>query len=282
MWFEIDHLIRYRYSRPVFLEPFAVRLRPKSDVNQRLIDHVLNISPEASGASEVNELDGNTTTLLWFDGLHDSLELHAASTVETRLTNPFDFLITDEECRHVPFAYPAAMKAQLAPYIGTSSPISESVRRFVEEALKEISSETITFLSDLCRFIHQRIRHEHRSVGDPRSPEETLALREGACRDLAVLYMEACRTMGLAARFVSGYQETSPEYPEAHLHAWAEVYVPGGGWRAFDPTNGLAVADRHIAVATGARSNQAAPTSGTFRGTGVETEMDFSISIITD
>lgn len=282
MRFEIDHLIEYRYSRPVFLEPFAIRLRPKSDVNQRLVDHDLRISPKPSGRSEVNELDGNTTTLLWFEGLHELMEVRAQSTVTTHLTNPFDFLVSDEECRRVPLAYPSSMNAQLAPFISPNGPASESVRRFVGEAMSEISSETVPFLIELCQYVHGRIRHEHRTVGNPRSPDETLALGEGACRDLAVLYMEACRTMGLAARFVSGYQETCPDYPEAHLHAWAEVYIPGGGWRGFDPTNGLAVADRHVALATGARSGEAAPTSGTFRGTGVESEMDFSLSITAD
>jgi transglutaminase-like putative cysteine protease len=80
--------------------------------------------------------------------------------------------------------------------------------------------------------------------------------------------MDACRAAGLATRFVSGYQEGDPTRAERELHAWVEVYLPGAGWRGYDPTYGVPVADRHVAVAAGLTPRAAAPTSGTFRGTG--------------
>jgi transglutaminase-like putative cysteine protease len=93
--------------------------------------------------------------------------------------------------------------------------------------------------------------------------------------------MDACRALGLGARFVSGYQEGDPDQPRRYLHAWAEVYLPGAGWRGYDPSHGLAVADRHVAVAAGMRSDLAAPISGIFRGTGVSSRMQAEIRLRT-
>jgi transglutaminase-like putative cysteine protease len=96
---------------------------------------------------------------------------------------------------------------------------------------------------------------------------------------VSVLFMDACRTQGLAARFVSGYHEGDPDEEEKHLHAWAEVYVPGGGWRGFDPALGLAVADRHVALAAAVSPAQTMPVCGTFRGTGVRAELVSKLEI---
>ena len=104
-------------------------------------------------------------------------------------------------------------------------------------------------------------------------PRVTLEKGQGACRDLAVLFVAACRALGFGARFVSGYHQGHSEPMRRDLHAWAEVYLPGGGWRGYDPSLGLAVADRHVAVAAGTRPDQAAPISGSFRGTGVSSRM---------
>jgi len=106
-----------------------------------------------------------------------------------------------------------------------------------------------------------------------------LRRKEGACRDLAVLFMDICRSLGLAARFVSGYKY-SPDTPDQHeLHAWAEVYLPGAGWRGYDPSWGLAVADHHVALAAGPAPQDAMPVTGTFRGTDVLSSLDYSVEI---
>lgn len=114
--------------------------------------------------------------------------------------------------------------------------------------------------------LHRQIRHEIRDSGQPPAPEITLRRGRGACRDLTVLFMAACRSQGLAARFVSGYQKGDGNRPRRYMHAWPEIYLPGGGWRGFDPTLGLAVADQHVAVAAAARPEAAAPLEGHFHG----------------
>jgi transglutaminase-like putative cysteine protease len=95
-----------------------------------------------------------------------------------------------------------------------------------------------------------------------------------------VLFVEACRAIGLAARFVSGYQEGDTDSTDRHLHAWAEVYVPGGGWRGYDPTQGLAVADRHITLVASPLSRYAAPISGSFQqSNGAQSTMTYKLTI---
>jgi transglutaminase-like putative cysteine protease len=96
-----------------------------------------------------------------------------------------------------------------------------------------------------------------------------------------VLYNECCRTQGIAARFVSGYHMGDAMVDENYLHAWSEAYIPGGGWRGFDPTLGLAVADGHLALAASARPALAARVEGTFRGTGARSEMSVQLAIQT-
>lgn len=118
-----------------------------------------------------------------------------------------------------------------------------------------------------------------RKDGAPYPPHQTLAERRGACRDLTLLFMEACRAVGLPARFVSGYGQGWAPRAERYMHAWPEVFVPGGGWRGYDPTVGMAVLERHIAVAAAANYEDAAAISGGYYGKGRTIGMDAQISI---
>ena len=122
-----------------------------------------------------------------------------------------------------------------------------SMRRVLRKAIADkVEGSATAFLGALADEIHHGFHHVGRLEGEPTSAAETLATLTGACRDTAVLYIAACRSQGLAARFVSGYSmHHPPEVSEHELHAWAEVYLPGGGWRGFDPSLGLAVADGH-------------------------------------
>jgi len=114
------------------------------------------------------------------------------------------------------------------------------------------------------------------------SPADTLASRTGACRDTAMLYVAACRSLGLAARFVSGYSMHHPEEVSEHeLHAWAEVYLPGAGWRGYDPSLGLAVADGHVVLTAAPDHHLAAAVSGSYRGTGVGSSMRYAVEVRT-
>jgi transglutaminase-like putative cysteine protease len=277
MLYEITHRSEITYSGPVFLEPYVLRLRPRSDGSQHLHEFRLEVEPEPAGLSEIVDLDGNSVTRLWFNGTTDRFRLVTRSRVETRRVNPWDYL-TQRELNTLPLRYPEPETQLLLPY-RVPSETSEPVARLAERAAKASDGEVVRFLSSLCELIYQNLTVVVRDDGWPLSPNETLGRGEGSCRDLALLYMDAVRWMGLAARFVSGYQEGDPDQDRRDMHAWAEIYVPGAGWRGYDPTHGLAVADRHIAVAAAPRPQEAAPTEGTFRGTGVASTLSATIEI---
>ena len=115
----------------------------------------------------------------------------------------------------------------------------------------------------LAQYMKQDFVYEFRHLGAPNQPEDTLASRRGSCRDWAILFMACANAVGLAARFVSGYYfDENPEAPD--LHAWVEIYIPGGGWRGFDPSLGIACYGHHIALATGAAAADATPIQGSF------------------
>ena len=138
---------------------------------------------------------------------------------------------------------------------------------------------TTDFALSLCEHIHDNFPHVAREQGGPWSAERTLREKRGSCRDLVELFAAVCRSVGLACRHVSGYALSARRKKGDELHAWAEVYIPGGGWRGYDPSSGLAVSDRHVAVASGATHGLIAPVSGSFYGDGAEVELRFRVRV---
>ncbi len=123
-------------------------------------------------------------------------------------------------------------------------------------------SESPHILQTLVQRLYKECSYTMREEGMPWEAGVTWRRKQGSCRDLTVLFMEVCRAMGLAARFVSGYEVGDEETSQWELHAWAEVYLPGAGWRGYDPTHGLAVGDRHIALAANPLPQYCAPVKG--------------------
>lgn len=279
MIIRISHVTRYKYDKEVFLEPHTVRLRPKSNAAQRLVGFNMEVSPEPDGKADIVDLSGNDGASLWFTGTHDSLTIRTESVVETLRTNPFDYVVTDESVATLPAEYLDYRNTSLMLYRTRSSEPDGKIDSFVDSLIDEADDDTLRFLSVLNSRIYSGFEQVHRKEGAPFLPEVTLAARKGACRDLAVLFIEACRAVGLAARFVSGYRVTGETDGERELHAWAEVYLPGGGWRGYDPSEGLAVADSHVVVSSGASPADAAPVTGSYRGTKVSVAAEFEIDI---
>ena len=281
MHFRVRHTTRYRYSKPVFLEPHTVRLRPRCDGSQRLHNFHLQIEPEPAIFSEVLDSEGNDVAYTWFEGSAETLLVRSEFDVETLRENPFDYIMLDDKANHLPLSYPAAWRDQLAPYLASSHRGDGPVGRFARSIAGWAGHETLPFLAVLNGRISSGYQVTVREEGDPLPAEETLKSAKAACRDLAMLFIECCRILGIATRFVSGYQQGDQVSDRRDMHAWAEVYLPGGGWRGYDPTYGLAVADRHIAVAASATPRLAGPVSGSFRGTGVTSTMETKISLET-
>jgi len=276
MLFEINHRTHYHYSLPVFLEPFTVRLRPRSDASQTLRNYHIDVTPDPSGMTHCLELYGNNTETIWFNGLHSDLLIEVHTLVETHHGNPFDFFITDPHALTVPLEYGSQLARVLGHYRHREGdhPI---LAAFAQEMMLAAKHETIPFLTILAEAIYQRLEYLLREHGEPWTPDETLREGKGSCRDSAMLFIDICRSAGIAARFVSGYC-LGDAAAGGDMHAWAEVYLPGTGWRGFDPSRGLSVNDDYVAVAAGQLSQDAAPTLGNFRGEAVSS-MDAEITM---
>lgn len=279
MRFQVTHLTTYTYDKPVFLEPHTIRLCPRPDPYQRVLDFGIEVEPQPSRLAAALDPQGNSIHHAWFSDLTPSLKVSVRFDVETLLTNPFDYILTDERLQKLPVAYPPEIDAVVLPYRQIGRGAGEQIDAFTQSIADDVEQQTIPFLTRLNEHIYEISDVEIREEGEAQPPEQTLATRKGACRDLTVLFMACCRSVGLASRFVSGYHEGDKDSDRHHMHAWAEVYLPGGGWRGFDPTHGLAVADRHIAVASGPMPDTAAPVSGSFRGTGAVARMEANVQV---
>jgi len=289
MLLSIRHHLRYVYDRPVFLEPMTLRLTPKQDCSQQLLAHSLRLDAAPAGSSAIQAVDGSGALVSWFLEERDQLEITMAARVRTLRPNPFDWIITFAAAQRLPVRYPAAEAAALAAYLDCplgigpgagDGPGAGSVAAWAAGLAVAVGQDTTAFLLQLAERIHHDFQHVGRFEGEPMAPEQTLAGRSGACRDTAMLFVAACRSQGLAARFVSGYSiHHPPEVTEHELHAWAEVYLSGAGWRGYDPSLGLAVADGHLVLATAPDHRLAAAVTGTYRGTGVTSTMTYALSV---
>jgi len=274
MLFEIFHRTSYHYSKPVFLEPYTVRLRPRCDASQTLQSYRIEVTPSPSGITHCTGLYGNNTETIWFSGLHENLQIEVHTLVETHHGNPFDFFVTDPAALTLPLVYEAHLGRVLGHYRVREGDHPQ-LAAFAQEIMQAAKNETIPFLTLLAEEIYQRLEYMLREHGEPWTPEETLKQGKGSCRDSAMLFIDICRSVGIAARFVSGYC-IGDAAAGGDMHAWVEVYLPGAGWRGFDPSRGLSVNDDYVAVAAGQLSQDAAPTFGSYRGEAVSS-MDAEI-----
>ena len=274
MRFSVVHSTLYRYSAPVRLEPHTLRLQPRCDGVQRISQYQVQILPRPAGCSSCIDQDGNAVTETWFDAETESLSVQSSFQVETLRENPFDFILPPPYRLKLPLEMAGPLGAALAPYV--SRPVDAESAEFAHGIASEADAQTMPFLSLLSERLFGNWRQVVRKEGPPLPPAETLRTREGSCRDLAVLFAACCREVGIPARFVSGYERESANLDHAYMHAWVEVYLPGGGWRGYDPARGLAVATSHVAVAAAVDPALAAPITGSYRGT-ARSEMTVSI-----
>lgn len=277
---EICHTTLYRFSKPVFLEPHHLRLQPRTDGGQQLIDFQLDVDPPPAGVSSALDAAGNVTTQLWFDDVHEELSITARSSTLMLRDNPFDFLVARTGTM-LPLSYAADAEA-LRPYLLRSWRQDDHVDQiavFAARMRDATRGELSQLLSQLNRTIFERFEKIRRDDGDPWEPARTWREKRGACRDFAVLFVDVCRALGVAARFVSGYLHCPDAGDDVELHAWAEAYIPGAGWRGFDPARGLAVTQNHVAIAAAPHHAGAAPVTGTFRGTGVTSTLSTLIRV---
>jgi len=275
MKLSVEHSTVYRYDYAVVLEPHIFRLRPRMTTAQQLLAFEVQILPVPAGTSESLDQDGNLALHAWFDALTQELSVLSRFTVEMHRDNPFDFMPSGGESMNLPLWYLEPLCAALAPYRNDAQ-VGEAVKQYAKSVAASAQWTALPFLTALNQQIFQTFRHVTRPEGSPWASSMTLSLLEGSCRDLAILFCDVCRVMGIAARFVSGYECAAAGGADSYMHAWAEVYLPRAGWRGYDPSRGLAVSNGHVALAAGFDHSLAAPVAGLFRG-GPGAQMEASI-----
>lgn len=260
----VEHSTIYRYDQAVALEPHTFRLRPRMNSTQRLQGFSMQITPTPVGTTDYLDQDGNFALNAWFGGPTNELRVLSRFAVDLLQPNPFDYMVSNQGLQ-LPLWYAEPLCVALAPY-RQEGHVAATVKDYARAVAAGVQHNTLAFLSSLNRQIFQTTHQVTRPEGAAWPSELTLRSREGSCRDLAVLFCDACRVMGFAARFVSGYECASAGRQDSYMHAWAEVYIPDAGWRAYDPSRGVVVANGHVAVAAAFDPNLASPITGLYFG----------------
>ena len=277
MLFEIDHFTRYEYSVPVQLGEHLLRLLPPSLANQRPGYCRLDITPLPGSRLDGVDVWGNPLQRVWFQGETGYLEIRAHLEVET--------LVTQLPGTPWPVPLPPVYGNESGALASFLQPLEAGagLDSFVRPLLAASAGDTLAFLAALNEAIHGFYHRGVRLDGPPRSPAETLASGDGVCRDLTVLFMAACRQVGIAARFVSGYQQGLGSGELRYLHAWPEVYLPGRGWVGYDPTHATLVGGDHVAVAAAPTPAEVTPVEGgySFQGATLTSTLTTEIRITT-
>lgn len=273
MRFTVVHETRYRYSAPVRLGPHRLRFRPRGEGTVDLA-HDLLVDPTPVVRRDEIDRYGNPVTIVDFDGVADHFTIVSRFALETIGPPPPD------ERALAPLPWTPPVEAALADYhVAEADP---SVHAFATDLAAHSGWSAADFLDRLNRTLHRRLNLQIRDGGAAQDAAHTLAVGGGACRDATVLFMAACHSLGLAARFVSGYQARA-ETPDGrrHLHAWPEVFLPGSGWHGYDPTHGVTVGDGHVAISAAPDQAATMPVEGGFWGDGVTSTLAYDVRITT-
>ena len=261
------HNLEYSYEESVQLGEHRLCIKPRSHGFQRLINFNLNISPNPKILYPLLAASGEEINRITFEGYTDSLSIKAISEVET-LKHPCIFDGVKERDLTLPFCR-SIINRDLQGALEGWMPNGQhdpSAVELAQESLAGSSNNALSFTFQLIEIIQDRVKYTKRHTGPAWPASRTLRERVGSCRDLAMLMVESCRSVGIPSRFVSGYHFEDPLPKEFELHAWAELYIPGAGWRGFDPSGKGLIDERYLTLVSSSKSNLTAVITGNFRG----------------
>ncbi|MCH7409405.1 transglutaminase family protein [Belliella sp. DSM 111904] len=273
---KIDHKSTYFYEEVVSLSPHDVLIFPQPRTYFELKDTSLHIRPDPKGKYERINAEGNIYYNMWFEGETTKLEVLSSITVELFEFNPFGFILKrDLKYPFSNFQYEESDKIALSPCLIQEEDAS-LLLEFVDKVMQE-SMDLVSFLTRLVSQVKETWSHVQREEEGILPLSKIFASKSGSCRDLSWLMIQMLRAKGLASRFVSGYA-FNPDLDTGHeLHAWVEVYLPGGGWVGLDPSLGLFADEFYIPLACSHDPLLTMPIYGSFSGTKssrLETQVD--------
>ncbi|MCW1931023.1 transglutaminase family protein [Pararhodobacter zhoushanensis] len=279
---ETVHTTSYRYQNPVSLGPHRLMLRPRESRDLKLLSHTVTITPEAT-VTWAHDVAGNAVATASFTAPTDTLVIESRATLE--LTAPaWPVFSIAASATTYPFQYSHDDWVDLGALPTPQFPDDRGrFARWVASFIFKQPTDTLSLLKDISNGVSNKIAYQSREMEGTQSPLATLDRGWGSCRDFAVLFAEAARTLGFGARIVSGYLYDPTgsligSSDSGSTHAWAEIFVPGAGWIAFDPTNRSMGSGNLIPVAVVRDVRQAVPVSGQFIGS-ADTTAALSVTV---
>ena len=281
----IDHVTTYRYRQPVAFGEHRIMTRPRESFDQHVIETSLEVTPTPADLRWVQDVFGNAVALARFDRRATELRFDSRVRMEHAPVEP-ERVDIEAYAQDYPFTYssedmPDLLRSIERQHHDPDRIVDAWARRFID---RDSRTSTLGLLTEMTTTIKRDFTYIPRPEQGTQTPVETLRSRQGTCRDYAVLMIEAVRSLGFAARFVSGYVY-SPSRHEGRVgggntHAWVRVFLPGSGWVEFDPTNGIIGNRGLIRVAIARDPYQAVPLSGAWIGfPGSAIGMDVTVRI---
>jgi uncharacterized protein (DUF2126 family) len=277
----LNHVTHYSYDRLIHLGPQVLRLRPAPHCRTRILSYSLRVTPGEHFINWQQDPQANYLARLVFPDRTREFRIEVDVVAEMAVINPFDFFL-EPSAEQFPFAYAPESAHELAPF-RLAEPATPLLAAYLK-TIPRAPRATMDFLVELNQRLQQETRYLIRLEPGVQTPEETLQLKAGSCRDSSWLLVQILRHLGFAARFVSGYLiqlvpdvkplegPAGPTEDFTDLHAWCEVYLPGAGWIGLDPTSGLLAGEGHLPLACSPDPQSAAPVSGSID----ECEVTFS------
>jgi len=276
----ITHKTEYHYRVPVTFGPHRAMMRPREGHDLHIVRSRVEIEPNAN-VRWLRDIYGNSIAVITFTEAGKKLRLFSEVNVDLFDDSPIDWVI-DPLAQSYPFQYDWNEQIELVPFRLHSYPHDgPALQKWLLDSYRPGQLiNTSELLNNLNTRIFKSFRYVHREELGVQLPCQTLAMGTGSCRDYAVFMMEAARHLGFGSRFVTGYIQMA-EGQHGATHAWTEIYIPGAGWRGFDPTNNKLAGSEHVSVGVAREQDKASPLSGFWEGPRDAFErMDVSVQVV--